>query len=239
MSLTVARRGDVPLAEVVGDAPVDVVAADRETAADLLLAVGEPAVRSLAADPPPVPTLLVGADVGPHGVAADRAGAALRALAVDPSRVERTRAHPRLAVTVDGFRAEAVLDVTLVTSEAARISEYTVGDLASFRADGVVVATPVGSTGYGHAAGGPILTTDAGLAVVPISPYTTRPSTWVTDAPVTLSVERDETPVSLVVDGVARREVGVDDPVRIDVAGGVDLIRPPCSPDGARRLEKL
>jgi NAD+ kinase len=243
MSLRVALRGDVSLADLSG-ASEDVVAADGEATADLVVAAGERAIRSLVDAPAPVPVLPLDADVGPYGVTADGVAGCLRTLATDPSPVtDRVVRHPLLSVTVDGFRTEAVLDAALVTSEAARISEYTVadrvGDLASFRADGVVVATPAGSAGYSHAAGGPVLTTEAGLAVVPISPYTTRPSTWVVDAPIELGIERDETPVSLVVDGTVRRQVGVDDAIEVAVAGHVDLVRPPSSADGARRLEKL
>jgi NAD+ kinase len=243
MSLRVALRGDAPLADLSGTSE-DVVVADGEATADLLVAAGEPAIRSLVDDPAPVPVLPVGADVGPYGVAVDGVTDCLHTLAADRSPVaDHVVRHPLLSVTVDGFRTGAVLDAALVTSEAARISEYTVADgvghLASFRADGVVVATPAGSAGYSHAAGGPVLTTEAGLAVVPISPYTTRPSTWVVDAPIGLGIERDETPVSLVVDGTVRRQIGVDDAIEVAIAGSVDLVRPPSSADGARRLEKL
>jgi NAD+ kinase len=244
MSLTVAHRGDDACAGLVARLPADIAHTARESAADLLLAVGDDAVCSLATDPAPIPTVLVDADVGRYGVPGDDVAELLRTLATDPAVLaERTVAEPCLSVSVDGDRTRAVLDAALVTSEAAHISEYTVADatgpLASFRADGVVVATPVGSAGYGHAAGGPVLTGGDGLAVVPISPYTTGPCTWVTDAPVALGVERDEAPVSLVVDGTIHREIDVDDAVRLDVAGTVDLIRPPVPTDGARRLEKL
>ncbi|WP_152042195.1 NAD(+)/NADH kinase [Salinigranum salinum] len=244
MSLTVAHRGDDVCTDPVARLPADVSHAARESAADLLLAVGDDAVCSLVTDPAPIPAILVDADVGRHGVSGDDVADLLRTLAGDPAVLSaRTVAAPRLSVTVDGDRTPAVLDVALVTSEAAHISEYTVADpmgpLASFRADGVVVATPLGSAGYAHAAGGPVLTDGDGLAVVPISPYTTGPCTWVTDAPVTLGVERDEAPVSLVVDGTTYREIGVDDAVLLEMAGTIDLIRPLAPTDGAHRLEKL
>jgi NAD+ kinase len=244
MSVTVAVRVPGPDAfedAVFGDTP-DVTLTDHEAAADLVIAVGDEALRSLVDDPAPVATLPVATSVGRHGVARERVRETLADLT--PATVEaRTVAHPLLSVDVGGDEVQGLLDVALVTSEPAHISEYTVADgssvLGSFRADGVVVATPAGSAGYSHATGGPLLAPDTGLAVVPVSPYTTKPRTWVVDAPVTLGVERDESPVSLVVDGHARRTVTVDDPVRLTVDRTVDLLRPPTLADGAQRLEKL
>jgi NAD+ kinase len=255
MPLRVAVRGDAdgPLRgrprEGDGASDPAVVAVERERDADLVLAVGDGALCSLIDDPAPAPTLPVATSVGRHGCGRDRVDAVLAALA-SSGLDGLTVAHPVLTVdaagadTLDaGPRSQALLDVALVTSEPAHISEYTVadgaGDLASFRADGVVVATPAGSAGYGAAAGGPVLAAGSGLAVVPVSPYTTDPHTWVVDPPVELGVERDESPVSLVVDG---REVGtvpVERAVRLTVDRTVDLLRPPGSGGGARRLEKL
>ncbi|AUV83883.1 hypothetical protein C2R22_05120 [Salinigranum rubrum] len=240
MSVTVAVRA--PGAADLSDDEPDVTLTDREGAADLVLAVGDEALRSLVDDPAPVPVLPVATSVGRHGVAREQVDEALTALS--PTELDaRTVPHPVLSVDVSGREVRGLLDVALVTSEPAHISEYTVADgsgvLGSFRADGVVVATPAGSAGYGHATGGPLLAAGAGLAVVPISPYTTKPRTWVVDAPVALDVERDESPVSLVVDGQVRRRVTVDDPVRLTVGRTVDLLRPPTPADGARRLEKL
>jgi len=104
-------------------------------------------------------------------------------------------------------QVRALFDLALVTGEPARISEYAVSNagerVASFRADGVVVATAAGSTGYARAAGGPVVAPGPGVvAVVPISPFATDADHWVLPADgVGLAVERDETPVRLVADG--------------------------------------
>ncbi len=118
--------------------------------------------------------------------------------------------HPILSLGTDatgGDRARALFDLALVTAEPARISEYTVlhGDerVSTVRADGIVVATPAGSTGYARAADGPVLAPETGVVtVVPISPFATDADHWVLpDDGVGLRVERDEAVVDLVADG--------------------------------------
>ena len=64
--------------------------------------------------------------------------------------------------------------------------------VARFRADGVIVSTPTGSTAYTLAANGPILTPDVdALVVTPICPHllTLRPIVVRGDASLTVRVE--------------------------------------------------
>jgi NAD+ kinase len=91
---------------------------------------------------------------------------------------------------------EAVNDIVLSKSSIARMAEFAVeldGQLAArFRADGVIVATPTGSTAYTLAADGPILVpgVDA-LVITPICPHllTLRPMVVPGNAALTLRVE--------------------------------------------------
>jgi NAD+ kinase len=212
----VAVRGP---AGVVGDAARVV-----ERAPDAVVAVGDAALRGLAADPPDVPVLPVRDDGGPLAVAPDDAAAALAGPLA-------RHAHPLLAVSLDGETVgRALLDAALVTAEAARISEYGVRAdgrrLGAFRADGVVTATPLGSAGYARAAGGPVVAGAAGLAVVPVAEFATARGAWVADPPVVCTVERDEVPVSLVVDGEGAGAVPVGAPVRVAARDRVELLAP-------------
>jgi NAD+ kinase len=207
--------------------------------ADAVVAIGDAALReamraAASGGARSAPILPIGS--GRHAVAPDRAtgrvadlvdGLGGSPVAVEGlSRVE----HPLLAVDGAGERRFAVADVAFVTAAPARISEYGIafadGESASVRADGAVVATPFGSDGYAAAAGGPVVSPGGGLAVVPISPFTTRPDTWVASGGVRVTVEREEEPVALVVDGTRRGTVEPHRTVGIEVAATVDLLAP-------------
>lgn len=71
----------------------------------------------------------------------------------------------------------ALNDIVLNRSGALRVVDYNVyvNDqyLNSFTADGVIVSTPTGSTGYSLSAGGPIISPTASMLVLtPICPHT-------------------------------------------------------------------
>ena len=78
--------------------------------------------------------------------------------------------------------------------------------VANYRADGMIIATPTGSTAYSMAAGGPILHPEmAAFVITPICPFTlaNRPLLIPADEPVLVEVEPGQrTEISLTVDGV-------------------------------------
>lgn len=224
--LRVAVRGDdgATLGATDGVRRVDV-----DDDPDVLVAAGERALIALADDLPDVPVVPSWAGDGPHVVAPSALPRALRAVAAGDGRVDD---HPVLGVAVDGGSAgRALLDVTLVTSDPAKISEYGVharGErLGTVRADGMTVATPLGSAGYARAAGGPLLVPGTGVVAVPIAPFTTAPVVRVLRLDVTLSIERDEGPVSLVLDDTLRRRVDPDERVRVERVGTLDVLTVP------------
>lgn len=143
-------------------------------------------------------------------------------------RAERARLHPlRMSCTdVDGATHHrlAINEVSLLrqTAQSARLSISVDGHerLQELACDGVLVATPAGSTAYNLSVQGPILPIGAQLlALTPISPF--RPRRWRGallrhDAHVAIEVQSpDRRPVSAAADNqevrdVARVEVSED-----------------------------
>lgn len=101
------------------------------------------------------------------------------------SQAERAEIHPLRAIVRDTrgqtFEALAINEVSLLreTRQTAKIRVSVDGKtrLEELAADGVLVATPAGSTAYNFSAHGPILPLDATLlALTPISAF--RPRRW-------------------------------------------------------------
>jgi len=99
-------------------------------------------------------------------------------------------------------------DTVISAAGIAKIIRLTVGlqdvSLGHYRADGIIIATPTGSTAHSAAAGGPIL--DPRMDAMIINPI----------CPFTLSHR------AIVVPGSERIEVGVDDEQRTEVLMTVD-----------------
>lgn len=80
-------------------------------------------------------------------------------------------------LTTSGERCFAVNDIVIHRSRNPSLIDLSISVdgnyLNTFSADGIIVATPSGSTAYSLAAGGPILTPDLNAFVItPISPHT-------------------------------------------------------------------
>jgi len=103
---------------------------------------------------------------------------------------------------------EALNEIVVSKGDIARMGDFTVEldgrKVARFRADGVIVSTPTGSTAYTLAANGPILTPDVdAMVVTPICPHllTLRPIVVRGDAKLMVRVEGVPDQALLTVDG--------------------------------------
>ena len=139
----------------------------------------------------------------------------------------------RSARRLGAFRA--LNDVVVTNGAHARIIEFTVAvdglPLTTYRADGIIVATPTGSTGYSLSAGGPIVEPTAEVLLLsPISPHTltNRPVVLRPRALVTITIARREHDAMLTIDGQEARRLAGGDVVTVRRGRSpVSLVRSP------------
>jgi len=113
-------------------------------------------------------------------------------------------------------------DVVINKSALARIIEIDVSFnhqfVSSFRADGLIVATPTGSTAYNLSAGGPIVFPSMNAMVLtPICPFTlsNRPLVVPDSGEIELTLKTDNEEVALTLDGQVGCPMQVEDRVMI------------------------
>ena len=132
----------------------------------------------------------------------------------------------------------ALNDVVVAKGAIARMGNFSVEVdeqlAASFRADGVIVATPTGSTAYSLAAGGPVLIPGMQVLVVtPICPHqlTLRPLVVPSRTCIEVCIEGVPDQIFLTVDGQEAIQMKVGDKLRCRGSEySVNLIR--TSPNG-------
>ncbi len=111
-------------------------------------------------------------------------------------------------------------DVVVSKGTIARMADFTIeidGQLvAHFRADGVILSTPTGSTAYNLAANGPIMMPSVDAMIInPICPHllTLRPIVVPGDVNVTIHIEGVPNQTILTVDGQEAVELNLNDKV--------------------------
>jgi NAD+ kinase len=125
-------------------------------------------------------------------------------------------------------------DVVINKSALARIIEIEayLSDqfVNSFRADGLIVSTPTGSTAYNLSAGGPVIYPSMNAVVItPICPFTlsNRPIVVPDDAVIELRLKTEQEDVALTLDGQVGFPLKVEDRVVIQKSGTTfNLIQP-------------
>ncbi len=128
---------------------------------------------------------------------------------------------------------EALNEIVVSKGDIARMGDFAVEldgkSVACFRADGVIVSTPTGSTAYTLAANGPVLTPNVdAMVVTPICPHllTLRPIVVRGDASLTVRVEGIQNQALLTVDGQKAVELCLGDEVRCRRSShAVNLVR--------------
>ncbi len=113
-------------------------------------------------------------------------------------------------------------DVVINKSALARIIEieayFNRQFVNSFRADGLIVSTPTGSTAYNLSAGGPVIYPSMNAVVItPICPFTlsNRPIVVPDDSVIELCLKTEQEDVALTLDGQVGFPLNVEDRVVI------------------------
>lgn len=170
------------------------------------------------------PTPVLGINMGAIGFLAevqpeDAVSALTRIL--EGFEVER---RERLSVEVKGERERmpyAMNEAVVITSKPGKMLHFAIfvdGDeLERLRADGVVFATPTGSTAYAMSAGGPIVDPKVDAAIiVPIAPFKLSARPTVVDINTEISLELLGTKeAELVIDGQFYRGIEKEDRIII------------------------
>jgi len=139
------------------------------------------------------------------------------------------RLDRRVMLAVDLLRGDETItsnrvlnDVVINKSALARIIEIEAylnqQFVNSFRADGLIVSTPTGSTAYNLSAGGPVIFPSMNAVVItPICPFTlsNRPIVVPDDAAVELRLKTNQEDVTLTLDGQVGFSLKVEDRVMI------------------------
>ncbi|HEY6767155.1 MAG TPA: NAD(+)/NADH kinase [Candidatus Sulfotelmatobacter sp.] len=170
---------------------------------------------------------LLGINLGSLGFLTDVPLASLYTM-LDAIAEGRAEVEQRTLMQCDLLREEEIRGTYLVFNDAvvnktalARLNHYDLfidkTFVSSYRADGMIVATPTGSTAYSLSAGGPVLmpTVDA-FVITPVAPHslTHRPLVVPDSAVVELVLHSDEEVAYLSLDGQPGLDLRDGDRVR-------------------------
>ncbi len=191
-------------------------------------------------------TPILGVNLGHLGfltsLGAAEVGQGLRMLRAGQGWLDlRTTIEGTIAREHDGTSARvwALNDLVLHKGGVARVVrlDLSVGwdggreEVGRFSGDGVIVATPTGSTAYSLSAGGPILAPDmTSLVVTPISPHTLAMRPLVLPAHGTVTVRAVDRDDDLVVTADGQTGIPLDSGDRLEVrpgGKGIALVRFP------------
>ncbi|PYB68620.1 NAD(+) kinase [Thermoplasma sp. Kam2015] len=129
----------------------------------------------------------------------------------------------KLRVEINGERVEDCTNEAVVhTERIARIRQFKIyidgHFLSTMKADGIIVATPIGSSSYSSSAGGPLLLpTLKGMVISYLAPYSSRlkPVVVPSDSKVEIKIAGKDQECILILDGQREYKVKSGDTVRI------------------------
>jgi len=185
----------------------------EEIAGDLVVVVGGDGSVLLTVHQMKKQVPILGINWGEVGFLADLEPDEARAF-FSAHRTPRVEPRMRISLSVDGrWIGDALNEAVVVTDRPAKMLRFCVyvdGIVAErFRADGLLISTPTGSTAYAMSAGGPIVDPQIeGFLLVPLAPYmlSSRPHLISTGRNLEVALETEK-PAHLVIDGQSTFEL--------------------------------
>ncbi|TAJ43832.1 NAD(+)/NADH kinase [Methanofollis fontis] len=127
-------------------------------------------------------------------------------------RIER---RMRISLSMDGKTiGDALNEAVIVTARPAKMLRFTIiiddVEVEEFRADGLIIATPTGSTAYAMSGGGPIVDPKCdGFLLVPLAPYMLSNRPHFIDSSRNLRIRLESfKPAQIVLDGQGGTTIG-------------------------------
>ncbi|NGX47193.1 MAG: NAD kinase [Chlamydiae bacterium] len=217
---TVVAEDDV--AEEIGATPISKV--PEEQIEFLLSMGGDGTILGLVHKYIHLDAAIVGINLGHLGFMAD-----IPVSEIYPSLQDLILGHYTIdeRITLEGILADgeknfAVNDIVIHRGKNPCLVEMAIHVegtyLNTFVADGLILATPNGSTAYSLAAGGPIVTPDQNaLILTPISPHTisNRPIVLSSDQEIQIQYLSNYDPLEVSADGITRHELHTGDVLKV------------------------
>ncbi|NIA10577.1 MAG: NAD(+) kinase [Nitrospiraceae bacterium] len=198
----------------------------EELKADLLIVIGGDGtiLRTIQKLRTQIPIL--GINFGRVGFLADATPENALEMIDDVLTEFKVEERMRLTIRINGDTLpRATNEAVIVTTRPAKMFAFRIlvdaHELDCLRADGIVFATPTGSTAYAMSAGGPIVDPKvSGVVVVPLAPYKLSSRPWVVSSESVITVEpipafKD---AAIVIDGHHTQSVHAGDVITITTA---------------------
>ncbi len=196
----------------------------EEMAVDLMICIGGDGTILRALHALKTPTPILGINTGAIGFLAElqpENSVSILPKLLEGFEVERKE---RLSVTITGAEERlpyAMNEAVVITSKPGKMLHFGIfidgEELERLRADGVIFATPTGSTAYAMSAGGPIVDPNVDATIiVPIAPFklSARPTVVAINSEISLAL-LELKDAELVIDGQFYRAIGKEERIRI------------------------
>ena len=171
---------------------------------------------------------VIGINVGHLGFLAEFSkeemyGAIEQVLAGTYTIHDRTQLEAHVSIDNEAKHFTALNDVVVEKGAYPRIPAFIITldgeQLSSYRADGIIIATSTGSTGYSLSAGGPVIAPKSNVFVItPICPHmlTVRPLVISDDKTIEISVDAPDGAFPLNCDGHVRKMLRPGDVITVN-----------------------